>query len=41
MPDEIAALSGIGVELGPEHGAPFRGIRFLDNELKARGDFSK
>ena len=41
MPDGIAALRGIGVELGPEHGAPFRGIRFLDNELEAEASFPK
>ena len=41
MPEGIAALRGIGVELGPEHGAPFRGIRFLDNELEAEASFPK
>lgn len=39
MPDGIAALRGIGVELGPEHGAVFRGIRFLDNKLEAEASF--
>jgi 2-polyprenyl-6-methoxyphenol hydroxylase-like FAD-dependent oxidoreductase len=39
MPDGIAALRRIGVELGPEHGSPFRGIRFLDNELEAEASF--
>ena len=32
MPDGLAALRLIGVKLGLEHGACFRGIRFLDNE---------
>lgn len=41
MPDGVAALRGIGVELGPEHGAPFRGIRFLENELEAEASFPK
>ncbi len=40
MPDGLAALREIGVELGPEHGLPFRGIRFLDNELQAEASFS-
>ena len=39
MPDGIAALRRIGVTLGPEHGSPFRGIRFLDNELEAEARF--
>ena len=41
MPDGIAALRGIGVELGFGHGAPFRGIRFLDNKLEAEASFPK
>ena len=41
MPDGIAALRRIGVELGPEHGAPLRGIRFLDNELEAEASFPR
>lgn len=40
MPDGIAALRRIGVELDPQHGSPFRGIRFLDNELDAEATFS-
>ena len=40
MPDGIAALRQIGVELGLEHGSPFRGIRFLDKELEAEASFS-
>ncbi len=39
MPDGIAALRRIGVELGPEHGSSFRGIRFLDNDLEAEASF--
>ncbi len=39
MPDGVAALRAIGVELGPEHGFPFRGIRFLDNEFAAEASF--
>ena len=34
MPDGIAALRRLGVELGPEHGASFRGIRFLNNRTE-------
>jgi menaquinone-9 beta-reductase len=40
MPDGVAALRQIGVELGLEHGSPFRGIRFLDKELEAEASFS-
>ncbi len=39
MPDGVAALREIGVELGPEHGFPFRGVRFLDDELAAEASF--
>jgi flavin-dependent dehydrogenase len=39
MPDGVAALRRIGVELGAEHGIPFRGIRFLDNEIEAEAFF--
>ena len=39
MPDGLAALRRIGVELGPEHGSSFRGIRFVDNELEAEAGF--
>jgi 2-polyprenyl-6-methoxyphenol hydroxylase-like FAD-dependent oxidoreductase len=39
MPDGLAALRRIGVGLGREHGASFRGIRFLDNELEAEAAF--
>jgi flavin-dependent dehydrogenase len=39
MPDGLAALRRIGVELRPEQGARFCGIRFLDNELEAEASF--
>ena len=39
MPDGVAALRRIGVELGAEHGIPFRGIRFLDNKIEAEAFF--
>jgi menaquinone-9 beta-reductase len=39
MPEGVAALRRIGVELG-QHGLPFHGIRFLDNELEAEASFS-
>jgi menaquinone-9 beta-reductase len=35
MPDGVAALREIGVDLGLEHGLPFRGIRFVDTEHEA------
>ena len=39
MPDGVAAIRGLGVELGPEHGAPIRGIRFLENGLEVEAAF--
>jgi 2-polyprenyl-6-methoxyphenol hydroxylase-like FAD-dependent oxidoreductase len=39
MPDGLAALRRIGVELDAERGASFRGIRFLDDELEADASF--
>ncbi len=39
MPEGVAALRRIGVELGRGHGLPFRGIRFVDNELEAEAFF--
>ncbi|HEV3396904.1 MAG TPA: FAD-dependent monooxygenase [Xanthobacteraceae bacterium] len=39
MPDGVAALREMGVELGPEHGLRFRGIRFLDDEHAAEALF--
>lgn len=39
MPDGIAALRELGVKMRPEHGMPFRGIRFLDDETEAEAIF--
>ena len=39
MPDALDALRRIGVDLGSEHGSPFRGIRFLDDKLEAEASF--
>jgi menaquinone-9 beta-reductase len=39
LPDSIAALRELGVELPPETGFPFRGIRFSDGRSSARADF--
>ncbi len=39
MPDALAALRDIGVELPPETGMPFRGIRFVDAEHAAEARF--
>lgn len=39
MPDGVAALREIGVELTAADGVPFRGIRFLDNKLEAEAVF--
>ena len=39
MPDGLAALRRLGVELGAEQGAPFRGIRFLDERHVAEAAF--
>ena len=39
MPDALAALRRIGVDLGSGHGSPFRGIRFLDEKLEAEASF--
>ncbi len=39
MPDGVAALRGLGVELSAGHGAAFRGIRFLDGDLEAEALF--
>ena len=41
MPDALDALRQIGVNLGCGHGAPFRGIRFLDEKLEAEASFPK
>jgi menaquinone-9 beta-reductase len=39
MPDGIAALQALGVNIGPELGMPFRGIRFLDAAVHAEAVF--
>jgi FAD binding domain len=39
MPDGVASLRRMGVELGCWQGLPFRGIRFVDNELEAEACF--
>jgi flavin-dependent dehydrogenase len=39
MPDALDALRRIGVNLGSENGVNFRGIRFLDEKLKAEALF--
>ena len=39
MPDGVAALREIGVELDAKDGAPFRGIRFIDGPIEAGAVF--
>jgi 2-polyprenyl-6-methoxyphenol hydroxylase-like FAD-dependent oxidoreductase len=39
MPDGVAALRRLGVRLDAEQGAPFRGIRFLDDRHVAEATF--
>ncbi len=39
MPDALAALRQIGVDLGSAQCSPFRGIRFLDDKLEAEASF--
>jgi len=39
MPDGLAALRRIGIELDPRRGFSFRGIRFVDNNLEAEALF--
>lgn len=39
MPDGLARLAALGVAVPPEASAPFRGIRYLDGEVVAEGDF--
>ncbi len=39
MPEGLAALHSIGVDVPPEAGHPFRGIRFLDNDVSVAADF--
>jgi menaquinone-9 beta-reductase len=39
MPDSLAALKQLGVELEDGAGYPFRGIRFIDGASRVTGDF--
>jgi flavin-dependent dehydrogenase len=39
LPDSVAALQRLGVELGPGVGYPFRGLRFIDSMSTVTGDF--
>jgi hypothetical protein len=39
MPDALAALQRIGVDLVSTQSAAFRGIRFLDDKLEAEASF--
>jgi menaquinone-9 beta-reductase len=39
MPETIAALGELGVEIQPDAGYRFRGIRFLERDAQAGGDF--
>ncbi len=40
MPDGLAVLRGLGVELGAESYRPFYGIRYVDGETVAEGRFA-
>jgi len=39
MPDSIAALRRLGISIGPEHGFPIRGIRFLGDDASTEASF--
>jgi flavin-dependent dehydrogenase len=39
MPDSIAALRRLGIAIGPDHGFPIRGIRFLGDGASTQADF--
>ncbi len=39
MPDGLAALRQLGVRIGPGQAAPFRGIRFLNDDAQVEADF--
>lgn len=41
MPHGVEALRTLGVAIEPRDGVPFRGIRFVDHELKAQADFPR
>jgi menaquinone-9 beta-reductase len=39
MPDSIAALRRLGIAIGPDHGFPIRGIRFLGDDASTEASF--
>jgi flavin-dependent dehydrogenase len=39
LPDSLAALDRLGVEIGPQDGGVFRGIRFLGAGVSSQADF--
>jgi menaquinone-9 beta-reductase len=39
MPDSIAALGRLSIAIGPEHGFPIRGIRFLGDDASTEASF--
>ena len=39
MPETLAALAELGVEVRPEAGCRFRGIRFLESDAQVSGEF--
>jgi flavin-dependent dehydrogenase len=39
MPDALAAIERLGVTIGPDQSAPFRGIRFVDDGGSVAADF--
>jgi menaquinone-9 beta-reductase len=41
MPDAIAALHRIGVEINSDHGMPFRGIRFIEKQVEAEASYPR
>jgi flavin-dependent dehydrogenase len=41
MPEGVTQLAALGVELEPEQRQPFLGIRYIDGELVATGEFSR
>jgi len=41
MPDGVAVLEGLGVDLRGMDSHPFRGVRYIDDQLSAKGMFPK
>jgi len=39
MPDALTALEWLGVTIGPDRSAPFRGLRFLDDNVSVEASF--